>query len=612
MTLASSASDVDMDDLRYALQQFWSKPVFTCISLVTLGLGIGSSTLILSILNAVLLRPLPYAQPERLVDLREMLQPTFPDMIVRDQTFGAWRRSADSLESLAAVSTLPYNFSAGLPAGGSAGDGAPMVVQVGRVTPNAFGTLGVAPALGRDFYSGDATPGSSAVAILSQELWQRRFSGRSEALGGSLRLDGNSYQIIGVMPPGFELGHRLDLFVPADYEHDAELSRTRGLDAVQTFARLKPGLSPVQAEHELQHIGERLGREFPASYAGWGVKVSPLLEARVSGVRLILWLVAAAVGVLLAIACANVANLLLARASGRTHEIAVRRALGASRRRIARQLLVEGLLLSFVGALCGVLLARAGLGLTLRLAGDRLPRADGIAIDPRVLGSVVLLSLATGLLFGLAPLLHSSQVGLDRALRQGTRGTGDVRALRVRGLLVVAEIALAVVLSSCSLLLVRSFSNLMHVQRGFDPAQALTFDLSLPATKYADRTVFLDFIDRLREHIGALPGVRAVGAAHALPFAADLNVGRFKVQGQPIQDPAPIFYGLDVTPGYFAALGVPLLRGRDIEPLDARQSIRRGIINEGFARRFFPGQDPIGQHLAVVQRDDWYEIIGVV
>jgi putative ABC transport system permease protein len=594
-----------MNDLSNAMRQMVKAPGFTAVALFTLTLGIGACAAIFSVVDGVLLRPLPYPEPERLVALQEINLPQFPGSFVRPGAYLEWRKQATSFEHLAAVRSRSYNLT---------GAGDPIRVSAARVTANTFSTFRIRPVLGRDFVAQEDVAGKGNVVIVSHGLWARQLGGRAEALHGTIQLDGQPFTIIGVMPRGFQIGGPVDVFVPAAYdEGDPQLRRSVGPGALAVFGRLKPGVTVEQARGEMTLIASRRAAADRASH-GWGVKVMPLRELTIGDARPVLFLLLGAVVFLLLIACANVANLLLARATTRAREIAVRAALGASRGRIVRQLLVESIAMALVGGLLGALAAQWGVSTLIAFVPDSLPRAQEIAVDARALGFACALALMTGIAFGLAPAFAATRLPLHDTLKENTRGSGQgPRHQRLRAALVAAQVAIAVMLLAGGGLLIRSFARLQQVQRGFQPDGAVTFSVALAQSKYASNAQIAAYAERATARLAALPGVAAAGASQALPFSVDLNVIYFAIADHPpVKDP-PAAYVFEVTPGYFQAMGMRLLRGRYFDAHDIEGQPRVGIINEALARKFFGDEDPIGKRMGRPDRMEAAgEVVGVV
>jgi predicted permease len=581
-------------DLKLSLRMLRTRPGFTLVAGLTLALGIGACLAIFSVVDGVLLRPLPYPESDRLVVLEEVNLPRFPGGFVRPDSYDDWRRQASSFDGLAAVRTRSYNLT---------GSGEPIRVSAARVTANTLSLLRVQPMVGRDFSPEEDVAGRGKAVIFSHGFWLRQFGGRREVLHSRIHLDGEAFTVVGIMPAGFQpAGFQIDgptdLFLPAAYVGDPQLRRSVGPQALVVLGRLKRGVTVEQARQEMDRIAAGLAT-LDAGRKGWGVKLTPMLESRVGDARRVLTSLLAAVALLLLIACANVTNLLLARATARGKEIALRAALGASRARIVRQLLTESLLLSAAASLLGVLLAQAGLSAIVAFAADSIPRAQEVGLNATALALACALALLTGAGLGLVPALGSTRRDLHQALKAG-RGAGDGgRGQRLRGALVAGQVAIALVLLVGAGLLARSFARLQNVERGFLPDGAFTFTLALSPEKYgidADPRIAA-FAARATDRIAALPGVAAAGASQALPFSVDMNLGHFEIAGRPVAGEPPTMYVFECTPGYFAAMGIRLLRGRLFDASDDANRPKVAIINESLARQYFPGEDPIGKRI---------------
>jgi putative ABC transport system permease protein len=593
-----------LSDFRFALRQLAKAPGFTAVALLTLALGIGACTAIFSVVNSVLLRPLDYPDPDRLVVLRETNLPQFPEFSVAPGNYFDWRQQSTSFEHLAAARNGSFNLT---------GMGEPLRVFSERITPNYFPLLGVRPALGRIFSDAEAAPGQDRVAILSHGFWQRQFGGRPDVLGTTVQLSGNAYTIIGVMPANFQRGRRTEVFTPVAYTDD---NQNHGGHYIRVLGRLKAGVSLAQVRSEMNLIADRLGQQFPDTNKGWGIKLTPMLEAAVADVRPVLFSLLGAVGFLLLIACANVANLLLARATARAKEISIRTAMGASRSRIVRQLLTESTLLALIGGALGILVAQWGMSGLLAFVPDNLPRAQEIALDGRALGFTCALALLTGVGFGLIPAFQAARLNLNETLKEGGRGSSEGgHRQRARSALVIAEVAIALVLLVGSGLLIRSFSRLQNVDPGFQAKDALSVALSLPAKKYGTGPQQNAFAEQALAQLAALPGVQSVGATQVLPFSGSDYVFGFTIADRPpvapSDQPSTNYYA--VTPDYFKAMGIPLRRGRFFTPQDAATAPRVAIINESMAAKYFPNEDPLGKRINVPNGPEtWREIVGIV
>jgi putative ABC transport system permease protein len=593
-----------MTDLRFAVRQLGKSPGFTAVAVTTLALGIGACAAIFSVVNGVLLRPPPLRDPDRVVAIRETFLPAVPETQAASGKYFAWQQQAGSFESMGSLASATYNLT---------GHGQPVRVTAMRMTASALPTFGVAPALGRNFTAEEDRAGQDSVAILSHGLWQRQFGGRADIIDKTIYLNDRAVTVVGVMPRDSPLPERWQLFspyAPAPYQRQ-NLGYSR-LDYV--YGRLKPGVTLGQAQAELATINVRLAEQDPIA-RGWGVRLLPVVETTVGEVRPVLLSLLGAVGLLLLIACANVANLLLARATARGRELAVRATMGASRGRLIRQLLVESVCLGLLGGLLGLLVAWLGLEALLALAPDTLPRASEIALDGRVLAFTILLALLTGVGFGVAPALQASQVQLHDALKESGRGaTAGGRRQRLRGALVISEVAIALVLLAGAGLLMRSFSRLQHEDPGFRPAGVMTAHIHLQRPKYRTMEQYVTVAQQTVERLAAVPGVQAAAAGICLPFTEYIINRGFRVEGRPppANEGTPQARLSGVSEDFFKAMGIPLRQGRVFQRSDVGgpQAV---IINEFVARRYFPGENPIGKRLSFAVGDgSWREIVGVV
>jgi putative ABC transport system permease protein len=571
-----------MRDLRYAIRVLTSRPAFTTVAVLTLALGIGANTAIFTVVNAVLLRPLPFRDPSRLVLLIEQMS-QFPTVTTSWQNYVDWRDQSRSFEAVAAVRSLTMTLT---------GDAEPERVPAKMLTASLLPALGVSPALGRAFAPEDDRAGAAGVALLSDALWHRRFGGARDALGRAVTLDNQPYTIVGVLPPGFQLLQAADVVVPIG-PWAATLPDDRSWHpGILPLARLKADVPLQRAQAEMDVIADRLAKQYPEFDHGVTVEVKPLHDYAVQNVRQSLLVLVAAVGFVLLIACANVANLLLARAVGRQREIAIRTAIGASRLRIATQLLVESVVLALAGGGAGLLLAFWTVPLLAALAGANTPGAGEITIDPVALTFTVVVSIATGFVFGLAPALQTTRVDVAAAINEGGRGAGaGAGHHRLRSLLVVAEMALATMLLVGAGLLTRSLLRLQDVSTGINPAGVLVADAPLSPVKYAAAGQRNVLVDRLRERLLALPGVTLAEVATAPPFSGGGSTIHFNIAGRPPKGPEEyILTGYRaVSDGYFRALGIPLVAGRGFTPRDRDQSPAVAVVNETFVTRFFGG-----------------------
>ncbi len=595
-------------DLRYGARMLLKNPAFTAVAVIALALGIGANTAIFSVVNGVLLRPLPYPQPEQLAMVwLDNRRQNIRDDITSYPNFLDWRDKNHTFQGMSGVRNLTVNLT---------GVGEPEELRGASVAANFFQLIGVNPAQGRGFTAEEEQLGKDKVVILSNGLWRRRFGGDAGILNKTISLNGEQYTVIGFMPPGFQFPSKAELWTPL--APNERLRAARGAFWLPVVGRLKPGVTRAQAQADMDVIGKQLEQDYPNINAGYGVNVVPLHEQLVGNIRRTLWVLLGAVGFVLLIACANVANLLLARAAARQREVAVRSALGAGRWRIIRQLLTESVLLSVVGGALGVLLAWWGLEMLLKLSPANLPRLDNIHLDARVLGFTLGLSLLTGLLFGLAPALHTSQLELGETLKEGGRsGSGSRRTQRVRNAFIVAEIALTLALLIGAGLLMRSFWHLQQVSPGFRTDHLLTLQLSLPRTKYPEGAQAVAFYQQLQERLAALPGVESASAVSKIMMPRVTNSSNFTIENRP-QDPRAqqLELPIDITqPNFFQTMGIQLLRGRTFTPQDARGQPDVAIVNETFVKRYFPNEDPLGKRFTFGDSNNnpqWISIVGVV
>jgi putative ABC transport system permease protein len=594
-----------MKDVRYGIRMLTRNPAFTAVAVIALALGIGANAAIFSVVNAVLLRPLPFADPDRLMVLRETKLPQFPEFSVAPANFMEWQKQNTVFERMAAFQNSAYNL---------IGVGEPERLQGMRVSDGFLAMLGVQPARGRDFLPEEDQPGHNQVVIISDGLWQRRFGGDPNILNQAITLNGNSYTVVGIMPADFRFGgSATDIWSPTAF--DAKAAQQHGSHYVAVIGRLRPGVSVEQARAEMSAIAERLAAQYPDQLAGWNVKVVPMLEFTVRSIKLALYVLMGAVLFVLLIACVNVANLLLARAASRQKEVAIRTALGAGRRRIVRQLLTESVILAIVGGTVGLFLAIWGKDVLLALAPEDLPRVREASLDARVLVFTIGITLLTGVIFGLVPALQASKPNLNETLKDAGRGsTEGGRRHLLRSILVVVEVATALVLLVAAGLMIKSFWRLQHVDPGFNSDHALMAKVALPSKKYATPEQQIAFFNELLEKVSRLPGVEAAGASVVLPMDDDYVLG-FDVEGRPPvpgEDESTNYYS--VTPDYFKAMGIPLRQGRLFDDRDQKNSPRVIIINESMARRLFPDENPVGKRIYLTQGKEkiYREVVGVV
>lgn len=595
-----------LNDLRYALRQLIKAPSFTIVAIITLALGIGACTAIFSVVNTVLLRPIDYPDPDRLVVIRETNLPQFPEFSVSPPNFIDWEKQTRSYEHLAAYSGAGLNLT---------GEGEPQRLIGVKATAHYFDVYGVKPVLGRMLLPEEDAPGKNHVVVLSHPFWQRVLGGARDIVGRPIQLNGEPYQVVGVAPPGFGLASKVDLWTPMAFKPEDTANDARGGHYINVAGRLKPGVTVAQAKAELEVIATQLAKQYPDSNKGWGIFMMTVQDYTVRDVKPVLYTLLGAVGCVLLIACANLANLLLARATARHREISIRAALGAGRGRLVRQLLTESVVLAVCGGIAGIILARWGLDALLALAPTSLPRISEIHLDSGVLLFSLALSVVTGLVFGIAPAWLAARADVNEALKQGTRGSteGGARG-RLRSALVVIEVTFALVLLGGAGLLARSFMQLANVDPGFIPENATLLRLSLPGKKYAEKDQQTAFANSLLERMKSLPGVQAVGITHSMPLVSDYVLG-FNIEGRPAIAPSdlPSLNYYAVTPDYFRAMGIRLVRGRVFTPQDDAKAPRVAIINETMARQFFPNEDPIGKRINITNGPDtWREIVGIV
>ena len=605
MNLADRLGELGQD-LRFAGRQLWKNPGFTLVAVLTLALGIGATTAIFSVVYGVVLRALPFAAPERLVrpfsvNAQGVAQPLFSPANFLD-----WRAASRTISGAAAVQGTTLNLS---------GEQAePERLRGARVSASFFRVLGVRPLTGRTFQDGEDRPGNAGVAVISEDFWRRRYGAGRGLVGRSLTLNGEPHTVVGILARGTQLPTGVDVWVPLVFS-PAQMGR-RGAATLGGVARLAPGVTLERAQAEAGLIGRRLAAQYPDANAGFAdsLTVKPLREQLVGDTRKPLLILLAAVGFVLLIACANVANLLLVRAAARESEIVIRAALGAGRARIVRQLLTESLMLAAAGGVAGVALAAWITRALVALAPRGIPRLQEIGLDSAALLFALGTSLLTGVLFGLAPALQASRTDLSGAIREGTRGSKGGGA--ARSALVVVETALAVVLLAGAGLLIRSFSRLQEVNPGFETQHAVTFNLELPPGKYPDEAKLRAFMAALLEKMGRLPGVSAVGATtYGMPFQGNLNEITFAVVGRPPAPPGKedVMRVAVATPDYFRALGIPIVRGRGFTAQDRDGAPQAVILNQTAVRRFFPAGEALGQRLVLatkVPRSG--EVVGVV
>lgn len=598
------------NDFRYALRSLLQRPGFMAIAVITLALGIGGTTAIFSTVNALLVRPLDFPELERIVAVWER-QPSRG--VQRNEASMAnyldWKAQNQSFEHLGLFRWWSTNLT---------GLDTPERVQGFLVSANFLDVVGVKPALGRGFSPDADQPGKDPVAVLSYGLWQRRFAGDPNIVNKTIKLNGIERTVIGVMPQGFTYPKGAEVWAPITIT--PELARSRTSHSYLIIGRLKRGATVEQAQSDLAIIAGRLEKEYPESNTGWSVGVFPLVADTVRQYSTALWVMMSAVGLVLLIACANVANLTLARAAGRQKEIALRAALGANRWRIVRQLLIESLLLAFIGGAAGVLIAYWGVDLLRALnpgeAARFAPGWDRMGINLSVLAFTLAVSVFSGLLFGLAPAWQSSKPDLNQMLKEGGRRSSS-GSHRLRRLLVISEVALSLMLLVSAGLLMRSFLSLLKTSPGFNPDNVLTMSLVLPAAKYKETPQRATFYSDLVQRVAALPGVESVAAVNFLPLGGSNSSDAFLIEGTPEPPPGQEFMGRYrvCTPDFFQTLGIRVVGGRAFTEQDNSGALPVIIVNETLARRFWPNSDAVGKRMRIMgppAENPWMQVVGVV
>jgi putative ABC transport system permease protein len=603
-----------VDDFRYAIRQMFKSPGFAAVAVITLALGIGANTAVFSVIDAVVLRPLPYDKPERLISAQSAgaQDPHARSMSYPD--FFDWRAQNRTLEHLVSYHDNSFTLT---------GLARPMHVDGEVVSWDLLPTLGVNPELGRGFTADEEKQGTHVV-LISHALWVEQFGAEQSVIGRSVKLSGDLYTVIGVMPASFRFpvtepqnGVWTTLAVDDDPTDPHPMTKNRGGHFLSTVGRMKPGVTVAQVDQDLKNIARNLAKQYPNSNSRHdSAAVQTELAALIGDTRTALNVVLGAVALVLLIACANIANLLLARMRERQREIAVRAALGADRKRIIRQLLVESLALSTIGGLAGCGLAFAATPAMLALIGDSVPRAANAGLDLRVLGFAVLLSFLAGLIFGIVPAIAASKTDLVSAFKEGGRTETSHRDW-LRSSLIVAQVALGLVLTAAAGLLITSFMNLLHAQQGFNPDHLLTFFFELPDSQYKQKRpeFYRDYFEKVRE----LPGVQSAGGVMVLPMTDDRVMITFEDPEHPVPEAQQPFADLTpVSPGYFGTMQIPVLEGRDFSERDDPKAPQVMMVNRAFAEKYFPGENVIGKKLkpgagnGVPGRPPWREIVGVV
>jgi putative ABC transport system permease protein len=595
-------------DLRYGARMLLKKPGFTVVAVITLALGIGANTAIFTVVNGVLLQPLPFSEPDNLVWVWGNIRNGGNRASVSPLDYLDYRSQNSSFEHFAATFSVPTFANL-------TGSGEPERLQSAVVTGDFFQALGINAALGRTFVRENEQPGQDQVVVLSHGLWQRRFGGDRSIIGKSVPLDGKSYEVIGVMPKNFSFPQNAELWAPMNFDIAAGMKQ-RKAHFLRPVGRLKQGVTLAQAQADMDAVAATLESQYPESNTGWSLRMVPLRDQLVGNIRPTLQVLFGAVAFVLLIACANVANLLLARAATRQKEVALRMALGASRIRLVRQMLTESVLLALAGGTLGVLIATWGVELIVAFSSNSIPSSAQISIDLLALGFSLGISLLTGLAFGLAPALQVTQPKLSEMLKEGGRsGTHGLAANRTRKLLVIFETASAVVLLIGAGLLIRSYALLQNVGPGFAADNVLTLRIDLPRDKYNAPGKAAAFWNQLHEGLTSLPGVEAVGMITELPLSGQPNDTPFTVEGRGTGQPGDEF-GADfrrVNHDYLHSMRIPQLRGRGFTAQEVREDARVVLISERLADSVFPGEDPIGKRLMLgLSKPEPFEIIGIV
>jgi putative ABC transport system permease protein len=597
-----------LQDLKYGVRMLVKNPGFALIAVLTLALGIGANTAIFTVVNGVLLRPLSFRDPSRVVLVVE--RSPFPTITTSYENYQDWRDQSHTFESMEATRFTNLTLT---------GLGEPERLTARNVTAGLLPLLGVTPVAGRTFLAEEDRAGGTPVAMISYGLWQRRFAGSKDWIGKTITLDAQPYTLVGVLPPGFQLLQSADILVPFHPWAKTLPDDRNWHPGIIPVARLKSDVSIEQARAEMKTIAQRLEKQYPEFNVNTSADVVHLQDQMVQNVRPALIVLLCAVAFILLIACANVANLLLARAASRTKEIAIRTALGARQSRIIRQLLTESVLIAIVGGGLGLLFANAALGPLLKLSAGSVPDVGAIRIDRWVLVFTAAASLLTGILFGLFPALRTARVDLRDTLNEGCRGTtGGVASHRLRGILVVTEIALAMLLLVGAGLLLRSFERMQATAAGFTTDHLLAADVPLSLTAYPQPEQKFQFFDRLLARSRALPGVRSVGAASFLPMNGGGSIIHFNIFGRPPKSPHEFIAAgyRTITPNYLETLGVPVIAGRMFTDADNEKAPAVAVINASMARTFFPGESPLGKRMQLGATPDqsvpWMEVVGVV
>ena len=594
-------------DVRFGLRMLLKNPGFTAVAIITMALGLGANTALFSVVNGVMLKSLPFKDPDRLVFALET-NTEFPPPGISSSTlnYRDWKEQSKSFESMSARQSFTGNLTS---------SERPEKIQGEKVTWDYFPTIGVTPIHGRNFTAEDDRPGAQPVILLSEGLWRRRFGGDLQIIGQAIPINGQSVTVIGVMPN--DTRPNIELWAPLAISYQ---NADRNLHNIQVVARLASGVTQTQAQAEMSTIAARLAAQYPEFNTGWGVALVRYQDLVVLNIRQALTILLAAVGVVLLIACANVANLLLARSAARSSEIAIRLALGASRGRLIRQMLTESILISLIGGAIGVVIAAWLTQALIGLNSQGIPRAAEIGVDGRVLGFALLASALSGVIFGLIPALQASNPNINETLKEGGKSAaGHGRGNRLRSLLVVVQVALAFTLLVGAGLLIKSFSRLQDVSVGFNRERLLAMQISLPPAQYTDGASVIGFYTEATRRLSALPGVNSVGGISQTPLASGGPQFIFSVEGRPLPSPAdaPMASYRIITPGYFQTMGIPLVKGRTLTEADDQRALQAVVINQNLAEKMWPGEDPIGKRMTVGvplpnEQPDWAIVVGVV
>jgi putative ABC transport system permease protein len=614
-----------LKDIRFSFRQLIKQPAFTAIAVLTIALAIGATTAVLSLVNGLLVRPLPYRDPQRLVLLLQHFKSQNLERIpVSPAEFKDYETRAHSFERLGAFGYTNFNL---------AGEDRPERIAGATVTAGVFPLLGVSPIKGRFFQPEECTLGRDDVVIVSARLWQRRFNSDPQIIGTKLLLNGKSFTVVGVMPASFDfplqlfnLGNgaqfheRAEIWKPLAFTDDE--MKMRGSRGYAIIGRLGAGTSVAQAQAEIETINAQMRREHPDNYSqdnSFGGEVLPLHDLAVGGMRPALLILLGAVCLVLLIACANLTTMLLARAATREHEMAIRVALGAAPLRLFKQVFTESVLLALIGGAMGVVLALWGIESLKAIGAQTVPRLREVNVDVLVLGVTFAICVATGIIFGLAPGLASARPELTEALKEGGRSsTQGTRRNRLRSGLVIAEIGLALVLLSAAGLLIKSFARIQNVNPGFNPRNALTFEVSLPKIQYPDDSSIVRFNNEAQRRMAALPGVQAAGFSTILPLAGTNSDWSFAIESRPLNDnsPSPDEEKRQVSPDYFRALETPLIKGRFFTNADNADATPVIIVNQAFAKKFWPNDDALGKRITFdddpKKNPKWIKVVGVV